>query len=235
MSSKTGDDIYVWFNMAVEDLAGRDVNYILVTDSGPNYVSAFKDTEVRISCIAHSINLAVKELFQVIEKKANDNSKFCSNILKECKRIATWANHSKPEELVYTIKNICKTRWNTHLTLFRSIEQQFDVVMKLVHESLNLKTSFNKEQLVAMIEFLTPFETATVQTSSSEEPTLHLVISWLHQLIRANAANAGDVAFVSFLRETIISTIEKKIFPKLKRIHCRCAIGSTVQETDSFV
>lgn len=198
--------------MEMADIVSRDMRYILVTDSAPNYVCAFKDTGTRISCIAHSINLAVKGLFAVISKQICGDSKFYHKILHECKRFATWANHSKSDELEFTIKNICETRWNTHLIMFESISKQFDSVVHAAEKIPLLNISFKNDQLIQIINFLKPFETATVQMSSSQDPTLNPVVSWLHQLIKHCKNDALDARFVTYLKEQMMETMKKNSF-----------------------
>ena len=269
---KTAENITDWFEERVEELIGFDMDYILVTDSARNLVCAFKNTEKRISCVAHTINLAVKHVFSEIKcdakksreaetatsdfdletsdeedsgldisrwkQRTNDNLKsaeVCADILSQSQRISTYMNHSKPDELTHTVKNICETRWNTHLTMFRSIADLFDTISQIVKENPSLKLSFDFSQLKAFVDFLIPFETATLNLSMSQEPTLHLVIPWLVKFDKLCQSSSSDIRFVSYLKNLMIEAIDVKIMPKLERVYFAAALLDSRFKKNDFI
>lgn len=86
---KTAANITDWFDNIKLNLIGTNSKFYITTDSARNIVCSFKHTDKRISCIAHSIHLAVIELFAKLKQSNTLSSKLATKILNECKRIAT--------------------------------------------------------------------------------------------------------------------------------------------------
>ena len=109
--SKTAERILHWFQRSLGELFPEIPNYFLVTDSGSNYVAAFKELNTRLSCVAHSLHLAVTDMWDSVKLDSRPAVAVQVNkIMRECKSLATHFNHSKPSGIQKTIKNVVCTR-----------------------------------------------------------------------------------------------------------------------------
>ena len=112
---KTVINVKEWFKSKLIQHNFNNTRYLVVTDNGSNLVSAFGDN--RISCYAHSQNLALDFAFKTlteteIKKKVNkDFNEKISTIVKTCKELVSHFNHAElKNKLDKTLKPIISTR-----------------------------------------------------------------------------------------------------------------------------
>ena len=82
---------------------------------------------------------------------------------------------------------VVSTRWNSTLTMMKSVQQNLATLRSLGAESKDktlqkLLLDVNDDLLQAVIQTLTPFDEATKAVSADKEPTLHLVGAVRHRL-----------------------------------------------------
>jgi hypothetical protein len=213
-SDKTADTIAAWFDKMLNEFVFKP-NYILVTDSGSNFVSAFKNQQTRISCIAHSLHLAMMMIFTSIKSTSTAEDSVGSHLgkmLQECSEIASLFSRSKPAQLKKTVKLAMPTRWNSHLLMFRSILDQFDDINTILAEQHMFNFNFSKQLLVELCNFLEPFEEMTRFFSSTSEPTLNCVVPYLKKTLFSLQSNQEDSSTLSFLKTIAINALETKVF-----------------------
>lgn len=216
---KTGAELLLWFERALDELFGPYLNYFLVTDSGPNYVAGFKKKETRFSCIAHSLHLAVLYLFGKMSTDKGVGADF-NKVVSSCQHLATHLNHVKPKELKKTVKNVVVTRWNSHLIMMRSILEQWETIRSILEKRKELRyINFSKNLLSLFVNFLTPLEDATMVLSQSEKPTIHLVVPILNKIMLICEPDSKDAKALAYLKSNLKDAFEEKIFEKLHRVH----------------
>jgi hypothetical protein len=219
-TDKTAETISDWFDKMLNEFIFQP-NYILVTDSGSNFVCAFKNQDTRISCIAHSIHLAMNMLFTSITSASTVDSvgHLLGNLIQECTDIAVLFSRSKPAELKKTIKMSTPTRWNSRLTMFKSILDQFEDISTILNKRHNFELSFSKDSLTELCSFLQPFEEMTCFFSSTTEPTLNCVVPYLKKTLLSLESSDDESPSMLLLKRLGINALETKVFPKLSPIH----------------
>ena len=217
---KTGVNMLRWFVRTMKELMPNNPNYYLCTDSAPNVVSAFKNSKTRFSCIAHSLHLVVTELVSDLNKSNDKTAEVLSKAIRECKSLATHFNHIKPPQLERTIKNVVATRWNSVLTMLRSIYSQFDNVKDILEDRQDYDyLDCPKEHLKVWIDFLAPIEEISVSLSSSSLPSLNLVVPKLNLLIKNLVVSKDDDSEFQFLKRRFKLAFNLKVLPKMEVIH----------------
>ncbi|XP_039229244.1 E3 SUMO-protein ligase ZBED1-like [Drosophila yakuba] len=153
----------------------------MVTDNAKNMIKACEILQIRhVPCFAHSINLTVQDCL------ASENVK---PILEKCKRIVAFFKSStiafakfreaQDCERPYSLKQECPTRWNSAFYMVERI-----LITKVAIASVLLNTSKGLLPItsdeISILEdlkaLLSPFENATVHTSSSTSVTGSSVI-----------------------------------------------------------
>lgn len=163
-------------------------NIKFVTDRGGNMVAAFDDDE-RVDCAAHMINSIVDYMI-----KKCTNQRLAKN-LKSCHELVTYFKRSSLQsKLPKTIKQESETRWNGLLIMIDSIHFAWDAIIKTleVQKRCDLIDAIDKDVLNELIEFLKPFQEASLQFQFNTKPTLHLVALHRDKLLQHLNSKGGS-------------------------------------------
>ncbi|XP_044316711.1 E3 SUMO-protein ligase ZBED1-like [Drosophila rhopaloa] len=153
----------------------------MVTDNAKNMIKACEILQIRhIPCFAHSINLTVQDCLATGKVKP---------ILDKCKRIVSFFKSStiayakfkeaQECERPYSLKQECPTRWNSaYYMVERILIRKVAIASVLLNTPKGLMplTSDEISILEDLKAILSPFEHATVHTSSSTSVTVSSVI-----------------------------------------------------------
>jgi hypothetical protein len=136
-----------------------------VTDSEPVQIATIKKLNLpHLPCLAHKLNTVLQTFF---EKKNSQCPKTILNTVKSCKGIVTHYKEGFHMDLLETtLKQNGDTRWNSHLTMFKSIVKNWDAIELSVDQVDNknedVRSLFEQiryEELIGIIEILEVWKT----------------------------------------------------------------------------
>ncbi len=154
------------------------VNIRFVTDQGSNVVKALTHPYSRDNCRAHLLNTVLRNTFESDDVPLIflKNMTICKNMVRHLKQ------SGKSSELPRAVKQECETRWNSRLAMLNSIVNQYPEIKSLLSTAQNDRWEIDGDLLNEMIQFLTPFETATKALEADDHPTANKVLIWWAEL-----------------------------------------------------
>jgi len=183
---KTGENIREFFEKEMREM-GLPTPLVkraaINTDEGSNMVKAFEDYQ-RLSCNAHVLATVLRNIFDFNKNDKEKSFLFTKcpltyECVKACLCVATYIKISgKNLELARSVKLMVETRWNTLVDMIESV----CLVMPQIRELLEEEGKSDKldrwdgEIATQLVEFLTPFRTATLDLQSKKTQTLNLVL-----------------------------------------------------------
>lgn len=175
---KTGDNIRKelvrrFMKLGVCDAALKKATF--VTDQGANIVCTLQAYE-RMDCSAHVLNTVLWNTFAK-DFVANEVPLF-SETIQVTKTVVTFLKQSGlASQLKQTVSQEVPTRWNSKVSMLKSVCSQFDEIEALLESRNNpVMESVNKTTLNGLIEFLQPFKDASDALEEEKSPTLPLVV-----------------------------------------------------------
>lgn len=158
---------------------------VCVTDNAKNIVKAITQSELpHIGCFAHTLNLAVNKclassstMIELIKK--------CTKIVSSFKKSARRTNDLREEEAKAGMKELMiiqdvETRWNSTLAMMRRLIEIMGPLNAVMTSEKELRplmlTSNELRQVEEVVELLQDFETATLQVSSEQQPTVSMIL-----------------------------------------------------------
>ena len=90
------------------------------------------------------------------------------------------------QRLTKTLKQSVCVRWNSELTMLKSIQDNWTELSSILLAGGNMQhlQNLNKELLDAIVEMLEPFSVATMQLEADNGITIHLALFWIFKLRR---------------------------------------------------
>ena len=187
----------------------------IVSDNASNIKKAIKELGLpHVGCFAHTLNLVVK--------KALSSTGRLQDIIKKCRKISTYFNHSSKasNKLIefqaqngfskHKLKQEVETRWNsTYHMLERYLEQRKVVSMTLEwfdKGDMNLDADEVKETEMA-VESLRLFEEVTSHISAEKQPTLSKIGPIVQDIIESLEQN-HESEIRDHLRQEMTSRFE---------------------------
>lgn len=162
-------------------------------------------TNEHIPCFAHTMQLAIKDVF----KQASSINKVLSKASGIVSHVKKSIHSSEILESEKRLKAANVTRWNSQLTMIRSILNIPEE--KLESLNTNQLTTYDRKILEDLVEILTPFETATqciqgdkVITSSMVVPCVRVLKSTMENLCQKYTSK-----FVSTLKASVHKRLSK--------------------------
>jgi hypothetical protein len=217
---KTADNIKLWFNEKICQLKIESKKYLVVSDNASNLVAAFGDK--RIACICHCINLAIQSAINdLIDKNSEKFSSEFANFVEKSKSIVSHFKHTGMQEyLEHSVKKMVDTRWNSLYIMAKSIQLEYENIIKILDERKELhKYTIDKNLLDEIVTVFKPFDIAINDLSSSSIPTLNIVIPKIFILKSSLKPNSSDSMIIGNLKKYLISGIEEKIERRLTEWH----------------
>jgi hypothetical protein len=190
----TAETVRTTVQEILEEFSAWRPGNVYVTDNGSNVKAAFKNMSW-LGCAGHNLNLVLSNGLKEdaddvqFDDDAPDHllldvlqvTKVCKSIVQHVKRTRLQA------KLDTTLKQAVATRWNSTLNTLNSVKRNADDLKKLADEFGDKKLQrllldLDITLLEAVIEVLTPFDTATKVLSTDQVPSLHLVTGIRRQL-----------------------------------------------------
>lgn len=176
--SHTGLNIIDQVNSVLQNygILENSEKIMFITDRGPNIKAAFTHYGVydHIFCYLHYICGIIKE--------GLSKEPYTKLVISECKSVVTFIKHGHKMPLFApTLKNPAEPRWSGVITMLKSIMLQWDTlqtVLTPIKDGLQKISNVSIEYVKTLIEFLSPFEQATLELQATRTPTLHLVMMW---------------------------------------------------------
>ncbi|GFY76050.1 transposable element Hobo transposase [Trichonephila inaurata madagascariensis] len=218
--SKTVENVREWFAHFLADQPVIPFKRLIAIDNESNLVTAFKD-EPCIKCsVQHLTNI-----LQLASTKAanNTNSELpdFTNLLGSCVELVVYFDQiSNQYQLPEELNKCTDDKWTSILGLFRSINNQYDNILKAVNATnATHMLSVEKSTLTAIVAFFKVFEDAILQLSSSTEPTLNLVIPWVAKLQKHCAVESHDPTALKQFKTNIGLEINDRLVKSITVYH----------------
>lgn len=186
-----------------------------ISDRGQNLVLALThNAMLRISCFAHIINNIVKTMLDIDRVKS-----IVSNTKHLVKYMKTSGLNAR---LKKSLISFCETRWNAVYYTVKSLYENYDDVLKLLHEKegatqkydkVSKITCINKDSLKQLFEFLELFVHITVTIEGEKKPTLHYVWPFHVKIKKYLADRANGGSFTSIMSRAGIQYMDKNAEP----------------------
>lgn len=168
-------------------------NIVFVSDRGTNIckaLSAFKS----INCFAHLINNIVQLM---LDKNVT---------VKHVTAIVHYFKMSGKNALLEnrTLKSNISTRWNSVLTMFESVIDEWSDIKSILIRSDKHMDDLNAitlDELITLRDFLKPFKDATAEAEATKRPSLDCVVPWYHQLLQHLQPNRRDSVMISEMKK----------------------------------
>lgn len=181
---KTGDNIRKelvrrFMKLGVCDAALKKATF--VTDQGANIVCALQAYD-RMDCSAHVLNTILRNTFA--EDFVTNEVPLVSETVQATKAVVTFLKQSGlASQLKQTVSQEVPTRWNSKVSMLKSVCSQFEEIEALLETRNNpVMESVNKTTLNKLIEFLQPFKDASDALEEEKRPTLPLVVLYASTL-----------------------------------------------------
>ena len=203
-------------------------NVYFVTDQGSNVKLALSIYH-RIPCSCHIIATVLRHTLQlqalsstVLPMNESDDTMSFVRMLHRTidaakSLVAYFKKTGLNNKLSCSLKQCNATRWNSLLTLLQSLSKVYDEVKKVLHDANQENRLQNIDMIVvnALINFLMPFQDATLALESECHPTIHHVYQWNVKLKRSVQQSFIDPPFISFLKRRALCALNEKflIFP----------------------
>ncbi|XP_035215715.1 zinc finger protein 618-like [Stegodyphus dumicola] len=221
--TKTADDVREWFTKFLADQQIVPFKYLMTIDNESNLVSAFRDEQCVKCCVQSLTNI-----LQVVSTKGatatNSELPDFTNLLSNCVDIGEYFDQvSEQYQLPESLVKCHDEKWTSILSLFRSIEDQYENILNILNETNSTHLlSVEKATITAVVEFFKLFEDAIIQLSNTSEPTLNLVIPWVAKLQKHCTASQKDAAVLKQLKSLINTEMIEQLI-KIINIYHRMA------------
>lgn len=219
-SPHTGEHIAEHLRRVFEEFCILHKIVTIVSDNAQNMKKAINQSlqKHHHPCIAHTLNLSVKESL------SGDPS--LQNIIKKCKGIVSHFRHSaKSTEILTTkqkqmnmpilkLKQDIETRWNSISIMFaRLCEVKIPLTIALTEIDIPLESLDNNEWkvLAECVEVLKNIEEITEQLSGEQYPTMGMVIPLIRGLqYKLNATNT-ETLIGTQVKETLFDVVQRRL------------------------
>lgn len=189
-------------------------NFItFTTDQGKNIVKALQHHR-RINCMAHLLNNILTHTFN--DTFLKENAPTIYNLILKTKQLVEHLKRTGITQILQTtVKQDCPTRWNTKYDMLYSVHANFnDIEIALIQSGAQNKLcGVDKYLLKEVIKFLKPFKANTLAFEGDSEPTIHLVMLYMHILRTKIASFATEMQELTVVAQNCL-TIFDNIFAR---------------------
>ena len=201
-----------------------------MTENAKNMVKACQILRKQhLPCVAHTINLVVQDCL------SNDKIK---TLLAKCKSIVTFFKSStiayaklkeaQCSDRPLSLKQECQTRWNSAFVMIQRILQTRDAISKVLLNTSKALLPLSADEVYVLedlMQILSPFEQATLHTSSSSLVTVSMVIpivcGLLHNLENLRAKLVTDLGIQACT--ILIKSTKERLVPYETSLNTRIA------------
>lgn len=207
-----------WFDETRRLYKIQDKKYLMTTDNGSNMITAF-NSDFQIRCLCHNLNLVVQYFFssEIIE------SVHITELISKCKAMVTYCKKASIQsQLDTSLKQSIATRWNSELTMFNSILDNYETLKELFWKNSEARYLLSDEELSLMTDMcsiLRKFEDATTFFSASTYPTINSVVNWHDQLLKWCAPSPSDTDLARHMKSELRQQIGLRWTSRLSDFH----------------
>lgn len=217
---KTSDDVQEWFSTFMADQPVVPFKRLLIIDNTSNLATAFRDEQC-VKCCVQNLNTVLQNLCTKAVNLANSDVPDFTNLLSNCIDIV---NHFEQIADAYKLgEELVRCQddnWVTILSLFRSIDYQYENILNILNETGETHLlSAEKGTISNVVEFLKVFEEAIMQLSNSSEPTLNLVIPWVSKLQKLCSIERDEITVLKQLKNSIAIEINEHVIKNISVYH----------------
>ena len=143
------------------------------------------------------------------------------SIITACSELVTHFKRCELNSLLNSsLKQLCKTRWNSVHEMLLSIDVNFkqieDILLERKEYSLYMD-KIDQSLLRDTAEILSFFKSASEQLSADQQPTLHLVLPWINKLRASCEGKTTDSSSIKQLKRLLLEQITEKVW--LTQLH----------------
>ncbi|KAH9366339.1 hypothetical protein HPB48_006209 [Haemaphysalis longicornis] len=185
-------------------------NVVFVTDQGANIINALRPY-ARMNCSAHVLNTILRNTFD--EGYLTRELPELLEQLQKVKAVVTFLKQSGlASQLPHGVCQEVSTRWNSKLTMIKSVLTQYDEIESLLDSRGNLLLEdVNKALLVEVVDFLEPFKEASEKLEQDKVVTLPLVLMYYAKLKKHLTTTLTDSPGVCKLKSRTLEFLELKL------------------------
>ena len=221
----------------------------IVTDNAPNIVKAAADLTSQHPCLAHTLNLAVKDaLKETGVKELIGKVKSIVTFFKSSpKQVQVLRDiHTKNGTKFYKLKQECETRWNSALTMFQSYITQHEEITEVLSKAgkanlclLKDDSNDDVENIKSAIKSLKPLKEATEELSSEHFTTASKCVPMMTALKKAVSRDTTPLGlaltdalasrFDHLLKENYLN-IATALDPRFKTKNIQAPINNKIKD-----
>lgn len=221
-ASHTPNNISIWFEQLIEEWGIKKSQvFTVVTDSGPNILSAIKKTfsqEKHLPCFAHTLNL--------VSERALENLSDVLALIHKIKSVVTYFKHSvaASDDLKklcnYKLKQSVPTRWNS---IYYMIERFILCSNHIASVLINMRggptmlTADEIDLAKEMLSVLRPMKVATKELCGQKYATGSKVIPLINCLIKKTESINVSNQISLKLKQAILDNLCKR-FGRMEEI-----------------
>lgn len=188
-------------------------NIVFVTDRGSNIVKALEE-QTRINCANHLLN-------NVLDSAFNSTVEIIP-FFDACKKLVKYFKKTNLQHMLSTsLKNYCVTRWNSHLSLFQSISNNFMKIQEIltpINETHRI-SEINISLLLALVEMFENFDIISKKLQGVNYVTINYVYLTINSFKAICEENSSDMEVIKTLKRNILQQMETKYVANLNIIH----------------
>jgi len=226
----TGENIRTAVDEILEEFDALRPGNTYVTDNAANMKAAMKERSW-LGCAGHNLNLVLAHSLKASGDEQSEMEKQTEEdcvgepsqaqlmnevwqLIAVCKGIVAHVKRSRIQaKLPTTLKQAVSTRWNSILTMLKSILSNSDDLKKLADEFGDKKLQrslldVNVELLKQTVSVLEHFDAATRTLSADLRPSLHLVYPTKVQLKKHLLAKDGDGPVIRQLKLQLTNKVD---------------------------
>ncbi|XP_075151908.1 E3 SUMO-protein ligase ZBED1-like isoform X2 [Haematobia irritans] len=227
-TNHTAENISNSLSAVLQEWKLMDKVVSIVTDNDSSMIKACELLQKRnLPCFAHTVNLVVQDCL---------SQDYIKPILAKCKKIVTYFKSStisyekfkadQDKDKPYSLIQEVPTRWNSALKMVERILLTNSSISKTLLATPKAPpplTADDIEILQDLKELLSPFDNATVQTSSSSNVTISLIIPLICGIFQNLNENRNKMKTSEGTKacEFLTQRVQKRLFPYEERTVAR--------------
>ncbi|XP_015915662.2 transposable element Hobo transposase [Parasteatoda tepidariorum] len=203
--TKTPDSVRAWLNLFLADQPVVPFKRLIAIDNESNLVPVFKE-ETCVKCCIQNLTKILQQTsskgFAITDSELPD----FTNLLSSCVDLVNYFQQiSDQYELPEELTKCPDSKWTSLLSLFRSIEEQYDFILSVLNETNSTHLlSVEKSTITSIVKFFNIFEEALLQLSNQNKPTLNLVVPWISKLQKHCSVDIHDLSVLKQLKSNML-------------------------------
>ena len=210
----TADNINIKLRSIFQAFGVDSLDKIMfVTDRGANICKALEN-EQRLNCSSHLFSNVLEAAFKETEN--------LGPFINSCKKLVKYFKKANLQHMLETsLKSHCKTRWNTHSVMFKSIYDNFDQIKETLEhkDQIEKLQAINYSVLKNLVALCENFDIICKKLQGSNYVTLSFVLPSIQKLKSICEQQPDDLTIISSLKKNVIKQVDKTWIPNLTIVH----------------